>query len=133
MEKQDLIDLAFDALKNSYAPYSNFHVGAALLCKDGTIFKGVNIENASFGATNCAERSALFAAVSNGYKKGDFEAIAIVSDGERIAAPCGICRQVFAEWFEKDTPFYLANFKEQITKTIVELLPMMFEDGDVLR
>jgi len=69
MNKDELIAVAFEALKNSYAPYSKYHVGAAILCDDGTVFKGCNIENASFGGTNCAERSAVFGAYSNGYQK----------------------------------------------------------------
>lgn len=134
MEKyNELLKEAFLALENAYAPYSKYHVGACILCKDGTTFKGANIENASFGATNCAERSAIFAAYSNGYRKDDIEAIAIVSDGERIAAPCGICRQVLNELLKKDTPIILSNGKETVTKTISELLPMSFEVEDVIR
>ena len=97
MTREELIEEAFKAMENSYAPYSNFHVGAAVLTKDGKVFWGANIENASFGATNCGERSAIFAAYSNGYRKDTIEALAIVSDGDRIAAPCGICRQVLSE------------------------------------
>lgn len=133
MNKEELIKNAFKAMNNAYAPYSNYHVGACLLCKDGTTFLGCNIENASFGATNCAERSALFAAISNGYKKGDFEAVAIVSDGDRIAAPCGICRQAFSEFVDEEFKFFLSNGKQETTMTIDELLPMRFVDEDVLR
>lgn len=130
--KEQLLKEAFNAMENAYAPYSNYHVGASVLLKDGTSFMGANIENASFGLTNCAERSAVFAAYSNGYRKEDVEAIAIVSDGERIAAPCGACRQVLCELINKDTPIYLSNGKETVTKTIEELLPMSFEQEDVL-
>ncbi|MCI5723999.1 MAG: cytidine deaminase [Erysipelotrichaceae bacterium] len=133
MTREELIEEAFKAMENSYAPYSNYHVGSALLTKDQQIFWGVNIENASFGATNCAERSAIFAAYSKGYHKEDIEAIAIVSDGDRIAAPCGICRQVLSELLERDTPIYLSNRKEELDITIAKLLPYHFSKEDVLR
>ena len=112
MTKNELVALAFEALKDSYCVYSNFPVGACVLCKDGKTFKGVNIENASYGLTNCAERSAVFAAYSNGYRREDIEALAIVSNGKRISAPCGACRQVLNELLGKDTPIYLSNGKE---------------------
>lgn len=131
MTKDELIELAFKAQKNSYAPYSNFHVGACVLCKDGKYFFGANIENASYGAAMCAERNAIFGAYSNGYRKDDIEALAIVSDGFRIAAPCGICRQVLCELIDKDVPIYLATKTEQVTKTIAELLPMAFNNEDL--
>ena len=131
MEQQELLQLAFEAMKNAYAPYSNYHVGACVLCKDGTTFKGANIENASYGACNCGERSAIFAAYSNGYRKEDIEAIAIVTDGDRIGAPCGICRQVLGELLMEDTPILLSNGKEVIVKTINDLLPMRFTNEDL--
>ena len=84
-----------------------------------------------FGATNCAERSAIYSAYSNGYRKEDIQALAIVSDGYRIAAPCGICRQVLSELIGQDTPIYLSNGKEELETTIAELLPMQFNKGDV--
>lgn len=129
--KKQLIDQAFVAMKNAYAIYSNYHVGSCVLLKDGTTFLGANIENASFGATNCAERSAIYSAYSNGYRKEDIQAIAIVSDGYRLAAPCGICRQVLSELIGQDTPIYLSNGKEEMETTIAELLPMQFDEGDV--
>jgi cytidine deaminase len=132
MNKQLVLDKAFEAMNNAYAPYSNYHVGACALMKDGTLFLGANIENASYGATNCGERSAVFAAYSNGYRKEDIVALAIVSDGERIAAPCGICRQVLSELLSEDCPIILSNGKETIEKTIEELLPMRFTKEDVL-
>ena len=131
MNKNEVINKAFEAMKNAYAPYSNYHVGACVLCSDGTTFMGANIENASFGATNCGERSAIFAAYSNGYRKNDIVAIAIVSDGKTIGAPCGICRQVLNELINKDTPIYLSNGKLEVTKTIDELLPMSFSSEDL--
>lgn len=132
MQYQAVLDEAFEAMKNAYAPYSNYHVGACVLCKDGRTFKGANVENAAYGATNCGERSAIFAAYSYGYRKEDIEAIAIVTDGDRVGAPCGICRQVLAELMQQDTPILLSNGKETMVKTIRELLPMQF-NGDDLR
>lgn len=128
-----LTEKAFKAMENAYAPYSHYHVGACVECKDGSFFLGANIENASFGATNCAERSAIFACYSNGYRKNDIKAIAIVSDGERIAAPCGICRQVLNELLNKDTPIILTNGKDYLETNIQNLLPLSFEEEDVIR
>lgn len=128
---EKVLEQAFAAMKNAYAPYSNYHVGACVECHDGTMFKGANIENASFGATNCGERSAIFAAYSNGYRKDDIKALAIVSDGKRIAAPCGICRQVLSELLNQDTPIVLSNGKETVIKTIGDLLPMQFNQEDL--
>ena len=133
MTREELIEEAFKAMENSYAPYSNFHVGAAVLTKDGKVFWGANIENASFGATNCGERSAIFAAYSNGYRKDTIEALAIVSDGDRIAAPCGICRQVLSELITGDTPIYLSNRKDEMDTCMNDLLPFRFTTEDVCR
>ncbi len=96
MDYTNLIAKAIQAKKHAYVPYSKLQVGAALLCADGTIFTGVNIENVSYGATNCAERTAIFKAVSEG--KRSFVAMAVVSDMDRLIYPCGICRQVLAEF-----------------------------------
>ena len=132
MDRNELIREAFAAMKNAYAPYSNYHVGAAVLTADGKVFYGANIENASYGATNCAERSAVFSAYSNGYRKDTIQALAIVSDGKRIAAPCGICRQVLCELVKGDMPIYLSNGKDEVDTCINELLPMQFSEEDVL-
>lgn len=131
MKYQHVLDEAFEAMKNAYAPYSNYHVGSCVLCKDGRTFKGANIENAAYGAANCGERSAIFGAYSYGYRKDDIEAIAIVTDGGRIGAPCGICRQVLAELLNQDTPILLSNGIETMEKTIRELLPMQFGPEDL--
>ena len=133
LSREELIQEAFKAMENAYAPYSNYHVGAAVLTTDGRVFWGANIENASYGATNCAERSAVFAAYSNGYHKDKIKALAIVSDGDRIAAPCGICRQVLCELLDHHTPIYLSNGKDEKDTDIDELLPMQFSGEDVLR
>jgi cytidine deaminase len=133
MNRDELIAEAFKAMKNSYAPYSKYHVGAAILTTDGKVFWGANIENASFGGTNCAERSAVFAAYSNGYTKDTIQALAIVSDGGRVCAPCGICRQVLSELVRGDMPIYLSNGKSEVDMTINKLLPMQFGVEDVVR
>lgn len=132
MQKEEILKLAFKAMENAYAPYSNYHVGACVVTKDGTTFLGANIENASYGATNCGERSAIFAAYSNGYRKEEIDAIAIVTDGHRIGAPCGICRQVLSELLSDQTPIYLSNGVDTVEMTIDQLLPMRFTQEDVL-
>ncbi len=132
MDQKQLLDLAFEAMANAYAPYSNYHVGACVLCKDGATFKGCNIENASYGATNCGERTAIFATYAAGYKKEDIVAIAIVTDGGKVGAPCGICRQVLSELMPIDAPIYLSNGKEVVVKTMEELLPMRFGQEDLI-
>ena len=131
MTKEELLSLAFGALENAYAPYSKYRVGACVLCKDGSYFIGANIENASYGLTNCGERSAIFAAYSNGYRKNDIAALAIVCEGPSIASPCGACRQVLSELIGKDTPIYLANRKAERTTTISELLPYAFDSEEL--
>lgn len=128
---QDLLERAFKAMENAYAPYSNYHVGACVVTKDNKYFIGANIENASYGLTNCAERNAIFQAYSNGYRKNDIQAIAIVSDGKTLATPCGACRQVLVELLEKDTPIILSNHKIEKITDIQELLPMSFTDEDL--
>ena len=104
MSDRELIDLAIEARNNAYTPYSDFKVGAALLSKEGKVYKGCNIENAAYTPTNCAERTAFFKAVSEGAT--DFEAIAIVGgydmDGLKFCPPCGVCRQVMMEFCESD-------------------------------
>ena len=132
--EKELIQKAMEMTKLSYAPYSHYHVGAALLAKNGNIYKGCNIENASYGATNCAERTAFFNAVSEGVK--DFEAIAIVGAFADAAAenifseyayPCGICRQVMQEFCKKDFCIIVAKSTEDYKiYTLQELLPHGF-------
>lgn len=125
MTYEELLQAAKNAMKYAYSPYSRFKVGAALLCKGGEIYSGCNIENATFGATNCAERTAVFKAVSEGHK--DFEAIAIVSSGGELTFPCGICRQVLAE-FAPGIKIILKDPDEKITIfTLEELLPHSFK------
>lgn len=124
-----LINIANNAMEYAYAPYSHFKVGAALLTKEGKIFTGCNVENASYGATNCAERTAIFKAVSEGYR--EFEAIAIVSSNNEPTFPCGICRQVLVE-FMKAGKVILSDGKEGIkVYEVSELLPHSFEKEDL--
>lgn len=131
MMKDKLIQEAFKAMENAYTPYSHYNVGACVQTKDGKRFWGANIENASFGATNCGERSAIFACYSHGYRQEDIEGIAIVTDGAILAGPCGICRQVLSELLESDTPIYLSNGKDEKTTNIKELMPMSFGRKDL--
>ena len=127
---QMLIEKAMEQLQFSYTPYSNFKVGAALLAKNGTIYGGCNIENASYTPTNCAERTAFFKAVSEGVR--EFDAICIVGGKDGVlteyAAPCGVCRQVMMEFCNPDTfQIILATSKEQDEIfTLKELLPLGF-------
>ncbi|MFW6022755.1 MAG: cytidine deaminase [Halanaerobiaceae bacterium] len=125
----ELINIAKEARKYSYSPYSDFPIGAALLTNDGDVFTGTNVENASYGLTNCAERTAIFKAVSEGFKK--FKAIAIVADTERPVPPCGTCRQVIQE-FGNDINVIMANLKgDYQCYTINKLLPAAFERKDM--
>ena len=130
MEKQ--IELVKENLKNSYAKYSNFQVSALLECTNGETILGVNVENASFGLTNCAERSALFTAYSKGYRKHDFKRIFVYTDHDYFVSPCGACRQVMRELLEDDCDVILVNNRNE-TKIIknVELLPFGFTEGDL--
>lgn len=128
LEIQNLVNRAIKARVNAYSPYSHFAVGAALLCEDGTLFEGCNIENASYGLTNCAERTAIFKAVSEGHIK--FKALAVVADTEGPCAPCGACRQVMAEF--KIPLIIMGNLMGNIKiVTIEELLPFSFSECDV--
>ena len=128
MTKEQLASLAKDAMEQAYSPYSDYKVGAALLCKDGSVYSGCNVENASFSATNCAERTAFFKAVSEG--KREFSAIAICGgkDGviEGSFPPCGVCRQVMREFCEDDFEIHLITREEIETYTLGELLPLSF-------
>jgi cytidine deaminase len=121
------IDQALLARSKAYTPYSNFKVGAAILLKDGTYIHGANVENASFGLSNCAERSALFSLYSQGYKKEDIVSITIIANDHAPVSPCGACRQVMHELMPRNTKVYLANTKGEIKETTTdELLPYAF-------
>ena len=131
MNNSELIKLAVEARKMSYSPYSGFAVGAALLCADGSVYKGCNIENSAFTPTNCAERTAFFKAVSEG--KRDFVKIAVVggisdkSETENYCPPCGVCRQVMKEFCTNDFEIIVAKSTEDYKKFLLaDLLPYGF-------
>ena len=133
IDRKLLIEKAFEAQKFCYTPYSNFNVGAALLASDGTIYQGCNIENAAYTPTNCAERTAIFKAISEGNK--EFVAIAIVGNKSGIkqgegdyCAPCAVCRQVMAEFCDLDTfkVIIAKDTDDYLEHTLGELLPLAF-------
>ncbi|HHX01490.1 MAG TPA: cytidine deaminase [Firmicutes bacterium] len=125
MEYRWLIDHAIQALEHAYAPYSKFKVGAAVLGSSGKIYLGCNIENAAYSPTNCAERTAIFKAVSEG--ETSFKALAVVADTTAVITPCGVCRQVMAEFFDDQVIIVLANLHGQVEETtIAKLLPGAF-------
>ena len=122
---RELMELAKEAYRASYAPYSGFHVGAALLGENGKIYKGVNVENGSYGAANCAERTAVFSAVADGCR--EFKALAVAADGGE-ALPCGICRQVLSEFCGPDFPVITEKEGGELRiSRLSELLPLAFK------
>ncbi|KDA50885.1 MULTISPECIES: cytidine deaminase [Leuconostoc] len=124
---QNLADVANAALNDTYTPYSHFPVGSALLAENGEVFKGVNIENVSFGLTNCAERTAIFTAVAAGHRH--FHGLVISGKTDEPIAPCGACRQVMVEFFEPDMPIWLINDQgQEIETNIAELMPGAFNN-----
>lgn len=128
--KNSLIKKAIKARNRAYTPYSKFKVGAALLAESGEIYTGCNIENAAYPVSCCAERVAIFKAISSGERK--FKQMAVVADTDRPVSPCGSCRQVMAEFFSKDMPIYLTNLQEETLHTsIEELLPGFFQSTDL--
>lgn len=126
--KEKLIKL----LDNSYAPYSNFHVACLVEMKDGRLIPGVNVENASYGASICAERNAITTAIALGYKKGDFKNIYIMVSGEKLSTPCFMCRQVIVELFDKDSEIILMGKNGEEEKyTVEEICPYPFDETDL--
>ena len=132
MTPEKLIELAKEAMMHAYAPYSGFYVGAALLCADGAVYQGCNIENAAYGPTNCAERTAFFKAVYDGHR--DFTAIAVVGgkEGQITGAvpPCGVCRQVMREFVGDDFVVYMGGAEGYTAMTMTELLPAGFKASE---
>lgn len=127
-----LICMALSAREKAYAPYSDFKVGSAILLRDGAYICGCNVENASYGLSNCAERTALFKMVSEGYTKEDVVAMAIVGQGQRPISPCGACRQVMSELLPADCPIILANLEMEYKQfSLKELLPYSFNGEDL--
>ncbi len=121
------LNLLKEAYDNAYAPYSHFQVGALLVMRDGTFVKGANIENASYGLCNCAERSALFAAYTNGYRKEDILELMILTKSDIPSSPCGACRQVITELMEPDAKVTLYNLDGKVINLKVsDLLPYAF-------
>lgn len=132
MDKTELIAQAKEAREKAYTPYSQFKVGSALLDAKGRVHLGCNVENAAYGPTNCAERTALFRAIADGEPPGTFLAMAVIGDTERPIAPCGICRQVLVELCRPDMPVYLANLRGDVSVTTVSaLLPGAFTSYDL--
>jgi cytidine deaminase len=130
MDEKQLLEEAVKAREFAYVPYSKFQVGAALIAKDGKVFLGCNIENASYGMTNCAERTALFKAYSEGVTQ--FDKLVVVADTDRPVPPCGACRQVISELCAPEMEVILTNLKGDIQRTLVkDLLPGAFSPKDL--
>lgn len=130
MDIEQLIEEAKEARKQAYVPYSKFAVGAALLTENGKVYRGCNIENAAYSMANCAERTVLFKAISEGEK--NFKLLAVVADTNRPCSPCGACRQVISEFCPPDMKVILTNLKGDLLETTVkELLPGAFNAGDL--
>jgi cytidine deaminase len=128
----DLLAKAREILPNSYARYSDFKVAAAIRLKDGNIITGVNVENASFGLTNCAERTALFTAYTKGYRKEDIVEMVVTTEQDHIVSPCGACRQVMRELMPIDAKIHMVSKTDkQQTIENKDLLPFAFEDSDL--
>lgn len=127
-----LYQAALEAYHNSYSPYSHFKVGASILLKDGTIINGCNVENASYGLSNCAERTTLFAAYAKGYRKDDIIKILIIGASKRPVSPCGACRQVLVELMDLEAEVILTNLQKdfKIVK-VKDLLPYNFSSEDM--
>ena len=119
-------------LDNAYAPYSNFHVSCYVEMNDGKIIPGVNVENASYGASICAERNAITTAISLGYKKGDFKKIYTMVSGEKLSMPCFICRQVIVEFFDKNSEIVLIS-KDGLEEhyKVSDICPYPFDESDL--
>ncbi|WP_405101889.1 cytidine deaminase [Oceanobacillus sp. FSL H7-0719] len=131
MTKQNLIDEAINIRNKAYVPYSKFQVGAALLTKSGKIYTGCNIENAAYPVSCCAERVAIFKAISEG--ETEFVEMAVAADTERPVPPCGSCRQVMSEFFTPDMEIHLTNLKKHVKSFSMEsLLPFSFGNDDLM-
>jgi len=118
-------------LNNAYAPYSNFKVSCIIKTNDNKEFMGVNVENASYGATICAERNAILNAITNGYRKGDFKEIHIMTSSSKIAFPCFICRQVLIEFLNQDAKVHLYTKDTEEIYSLEELTPHMFNEDNL--
>jgi cytidine deaminase len=130
-EWQPLLEAAWKARDQAHAPYSGFHVGAALLRAGGEIVVGCNVENAAYPSSICAERTAICAAVSHGMRTGELQALVVVTEADSLTPPCGACRQVLAEFAEK-LPVLLANRREKALHDLSDLLPHSFTGRNLL-
>ena len=131
-DKNKLLDMALVARATAYAPYSKFKVGTAILLSNGKYILGCNIENASYGLSNCAERTALFKLISDGYTKNDVVALCITGETNEVISPCGACRQVMIELLNPDTPILLTNVKRDMKEyKVIDLLPYAFTEKDL--
>jgi cytidine deaminase len=129
---EQFLDAAKKARENAYIPYSGFAVGAVVLDSDNHLHQGCNVENAAYGPTNCAERTALFRAIADGRKAGEFQAIAVIGDTDLPITPCGVCRQVIAELCDPNLPVILGNLRGAYrVTTAAELLPGAFTSRDL--
>jgi cytidine deaminase len=134
MNTEQLIEEAKAARLKAYTPYSHFKVGAALLASDGRVFHGCNVENASYGLCNCAERTAFFSAFAQGCKPGDFDKLVVVGETDGPIAPCGACRQVILELGGNELPVILTNLKgDMFETTAAAQLPNAFGGQDLKR
>ena len=132
MKIEEKYELVLKAYQNAYAKYSLFQVGALVILKNGQYYLGSNIENASYGLTNCAERSALFATYSNGYRKNDIAELVLIGKSQNYVYPCGACRQVICELMEKDATITLFKLnKEYKVIKVSELLPNLFDEREL--
>ena len=126
--REELINL----MSRAYAPYSKFQVACIVVMKDGTKISGVNVENASYGASICAERNAITTAISMGYKKGDFDKIYVMVSGEKLSTPCFMCRQVITEFFDKDSKVILVSRNgDSSTYKVSDMCPYPFDSEDL--
>lgn len=129
---EQFLEAAKIARSRAYVPYSGFAVGAVVLDSEGHLHHGCNVENAAYGPTNCAERTALFRAIADGRKAGEFQAVAVIGEMEQPITPCGVCRQVMAELCEPDMPVILGNMQgDYRVTTVSELLPGAFTSRDL--
>ena len=125
--KQGLLKL----LQSAYAPYSNYKVAAAVVTKDGKVFGGVNVENASYGATICAERNAINNAIAKGYRKGDFKALYVMVESDSVAFPCFLCRQTITEFFDMNADLYLMNKYDTKKYKMYDIIVHPFSSEDL--
>ncbi len=132
ISKDELVQIAIEARGRSYSPYSNFAVGAAILCTDGSVYIGANVENASYPLCMCGERNAIYNAMMDGKTSEDFLSLAVVADTEGPCSPCGACRQVISELLPEEAEIIMANLHgDRRVVTVKELLPFAFSGEDL--